>query len=50
MIAIVTMNVIIGYELQVCQLGINLATSSSEPYYPIYLFGLYNITTNAAHQ
>lgn len=48
MIAIVTMNVIVGYELQVRQLGVNLATSNGQPYYPIYLFGPYKLATVAA--
>ena len=48
MIAIVTLNVIVGYELQVRQLGIDLATSNGQPYYPIYLFGPYKLATVAA--
>lgn len=48
MIAIVTMNVIVGYELQVRQLGVDLATSNGQPYYPIYLFGPYKLATVAA--
>lgn len=48
MIAIVTLNVIVGYELQVRQLGIDRATSNGQPYYPIYLFGPYKLATVAA--
>ena len=48
MIAIVTMNVIVGYELQVRQFGVDLATSNGQPYYPIYLFGPYKLATVAA--
>ncbi|KAL4890157.1 MFS transporter [Aspergillus ambiguus] len=47
-IAIVTLNVIIGYELQVRKLGIETATSNGQPYYPIYLFGPYKLAAVAA--
>lgn len=47
-IAIVTLNVIIGYELQVRKLGIPAAESSGQPYYPIYLFGPYKLAAVAA--
>lgn len=47
MIAIVTLNVIVGYELQVRKLGLETATSNGQPYYPIYLFGPYKLATVA---
>lgn len=47
MIAIVTLNVIVGYELQVRKLGLETATSNGQPYYPIYLFGPYKLVTVA---
>ena len=47
MIAIVTLNVIVGYELQVRKLGLETATSNDQPYYPIYLFGPYKLATVA---
>ncbi|KAF4997390.1 hypothetical protein FDECE_12098 [Fusarium decemcellulare] len=43
MIALVTLNVIIGYELQVKKLGKERAESGGQPYYPIYLFGPYKL-------
>ncbi|PWY75463.1 MFS transporter [Aspergillus heteromorphus CBS 117.55] len=47
-VAIVTLNVIVGYELQVRKLGLELATSNGQPYYPIYLFGPYKLAAVAA--
>ncbi|PYH99783.1 hypothetical protein BO71DRAFT_138129 [Aspergillus ellipticus CBS 707.79] len=47
-VAIVTLNVIVGYELQVRKLGIEVATSNGQPYYPIYLFGPYKLAAVAA--
>ncbi|GKZ29492.1 hypothetical protein AbraIFM66950_005192 [Aspergillus brasiliensis] len=47
-IAIVTLNVIVGYELQVRKLGLEVATSNGQPYYPIYLFGPYKLAAVAA--
>lgn len=47
-ISIVTLNVIVGYELQVRQLGIQAAESNGQPYYPIYLFGPYKLAAVAA--
>jgi len=47
-ISIVTLNVIIGYELQVRQLGIQQAESNGQPYYPVYLFGPYKLAAVAA--
>ncbi|KAE8143677.1 hypothetical protein BDV38DRAFT_276763 [Aspergillus pseudotamarii] len=47
-ISIVTLNVIVGYELQVRKLGIEVATSNGQPYYPIYLFGPYKLAAVAA--
>ncbi|PGH20375.1 hypothetical protein AJ80_03643 [Polytolypa hystricis UAMH7299] len=46
-IAIITLNVIIGYELQVYKLGRVTAESHGQPYYPIYLFGPYKLVTVA---
>ncbi|PMD45983.1 hypothetical protein L207DRAFT_576866 [Hyaloscypha variabilis F] len=43
-IAIVTFNVIMAYELQVDQLGVTAETESSgQPYYLVYLFGPYKL-------
>ncbi|KAJ6115361.1 hypothetical protein N7486_001139 [Penicillium sp. IBT 16267x] len=47
-IAIVTLNVIVGYELQVRKLGITEAETNGQPYYPIYIFGPYKLTAVAA--
>ncbi|KAF7585490.1 hypothetical protein BBP40_010812 [Aspergillus hancockii] len=47
-ISIVTLNVIVGYELQVRKLGLEVATSNGQPYYPIYLFGPYKLAAVAA--
>ncbi|PYH85653.1 hypothetical protein BO82DRAFT_302115 [Aspergillus uvarum CBS 121591] len=47
-IAIVTFNVIVGYELQVRKLGVEVATSNGQPYYPIYIFGPYKLAAVAA--
>ncbi|RHZ43433.1 uncharacterized protein CDV56_101197 [Aspergillus thermomutatus] len=47
-VSIVTFNVIIGYELQVRKLGLEVATSNGQPYYPIYLFGPYKLAAVAA--
>ncbi|CEJ61560.1 hypothetical protein PMG11_10089 [Penicillium brasilianum] len=47
-IAIVTLNVIVGYELQVAKLGVTAAESNDQPYYPIYLFGPYKLAAVAA--
>lgn len=47
-ISIVTLNVIIGYELQVRKLGIATAESNGQPYYPIYIFGPYKLAAVAA--
>ncbi|KAJ6111432.1 hypothetical protein N7523_007493 [Penicillium sp. IBT 18751x] len=47
-ISIVTLNVIVGYELQVRKLGIQAAESNGQPYYPIYLFGPYKLAAVAA--
>lgn len=43
-----TLNVIVGYELQVRKLGLEAATSNGQPYYPIYLFGPYKLAAVAA--
>lgn len=42
-ISIVTLNVIVAYELQAKKLGIEKATSNGQPYYPVYLFGPYKL-------
>ncbi|KAL3457126.1 MFS transporter [Aspergillus heterothallicus] len=47
-IAIVTLNVIVGYELQIRKLGLEAGTSNGQPYYPIYLFGPYKLAAVAA--
>ncbi|KAL2818696.1 hypothetical protein BJX63DRAFT_383800 [Aspergillus granulosus] len=47
-IAIVTLNVIVGYELQIRKLGLEVGTSNGQPYYPIYLFGPYKLAAVAA--
>ncbi|KAL4747827.1 hypothetical protein BDW72DRAFT_7513 [Aspergillus terricola var. indicus] len=47
-IAIVTLNVIVGYELQIRKLGTDLGTSNGQPYYPIYLFAPYKLLAVAA--
>jgi len=45
MISIVTTTMIIGYELQVRNLGEKVATSNGQPYYPIYLLAPYRLAT-----
>ncbi|KAL7944133.1 hypothetical protein V8C42DRAFT_353954 [Trichoderma barbatum] len=47
-ITIITQIVIIGYELQVQQIGKTVATSTGQPYYPIYLLGPYRLAVVAA--
>ncbi|PCH07569.1 Brefeldin A sensitivity protein-related, domain of unknown function DUF2421 [Penicillium occitanis (nom. inval.)] len=47
-ISIVTLNVIVGYELQVRKLGLEVATSNDQPYYPIYIFGPYKLAAVVA--
>ncbi|EAW13475.1 uncharacterized protein ACLA_055220 [Aspergillus clavatus NRRL 1] len=47
-VSIVTLNVIVGYELQVRKLGLEVGTSNGQPYYPIYLFGPYKLAAVAA--
>ncbi|KAH8672385.1 hypothetical protein BGZ61DRAFT_105508 [Ilyonectria robusta] len=46
-IAIVTLNIIIAYELQVKAIGSDVAESNGQPYYPIYLFGPYKLAAVA---
>ncbi|KAI7760873.1 hypothetical protein LZL87_008085 [Fusarium oxysporum] len=48
MITIITQIVIIGYELQVRQLGEAVATQSGQPYYPTYLLALYRLAVVAS--
>jgi hypothetical protein len=43
LVCIVTQVLIIGYELEVRQLGVAQATSNGQPYYPIYLLGPYRL-------
>ena len=43
LICIVTQVLIIGYELEVRQLGVAQATSNGQPYYPIYLLAPYRL-------
>ncbi|KAH8694352.1 hypothetical protein BGZ61DRAFT_493928 [Ilyonectria robusta] len=47
MITITTQIVILGYELQVRQLGEAVATESGQPYYPTYLLAPYRLATVA---
>ncbi|KAL9611890.1 MAG: hypothetical protein Q9167_003504 [Letrouitia subvulpina] len=42
-ISIVTLNIIVAYELQAKKLGIERVTSNGQPYYPVYLFGPYKL-------
>ncbi|KAF7555437.1 hypothetical protein G7Z17_g2149 [Cylindrodendrum hubeiense] len=46
-IAIVTLNIIIAYELQVKAIGIEVAESNGQPYYPVYIFGPYKLAAVA---
>lgn len=46
-ICIVTTTMIIGYELQVRQVGEAVATSNGQAYYPIYLLAPYRLATVA---
>ncbi|EXK43462.1 hypothetical protein FOMG_02415 [Fusarium oxysporum f. sp. melonis 26406] len=48
MITIITQIVIIGYELQVRQLGEAVATQSGQPYYPTYLLAPYRLAVVAS--
>ncbi|KAK9426885.1 hypothetical protein V1505DRAFT_133199 [Lipomyces doorenjongii] len=48
MLMMVTEVLIIGYELEVRKLGVVLATSNGEPYYPLYLLAPYRLATVAA--
>ncbi|KAJ5110458.1 hypothetical protein N7532_000993 [Penicillium argentinense] len=47
-ISIVTLDVIVGYELQVKKIGVTAAESNGQPYYQIYLFGPYKLAAVAA--
>ncbi|KAH8194555.1 hypothetical protein TruAng_011277 [Truncatella angustata] len=47
MISMVTLTMIIGYQLQVIKIGIAVAESNSQPFYPIYEFGPYRLATVA---
>ena len=46
-LSMVTCILILGYELQVGTLGLKLATSNGQPYYPIYELGPYRLATVA---
>ncbi|KAF4431001.1 MFS transporter [Fusarium austroafricanum] len=48
MITIITQIIIIGYELQVRQLGKAVATESGQPYYPTYLLAPYGLVVVAS--
>ncbi|EXK77930.1 hypothetical protein FOQG_17379 [Fusarium oxysporum f. sp. raphani 54005] len=47
MITITTQIIILGYELQVRQLGEAVATQTGQPYYPIYLLAPYRLAAVA---
>ena len=47
-IFIITLTLIIGYELQVDKIGVKLSMSSGQPYYPIYELAPYRLATVAA--
>ncbi|KAI9667372.1 MAG: hypothetical protein M1821_000187 [Bathelium mastoideum] len=47
-ISVVTLTLIIGYELQVDKIGIKLSTSNGQPYYPIYTLAPYRLGAVAA--
>jgi hypothetical protein len=47
LLSMVTVILIIGYELQVGELGLKLATSNGQPYYPIYELAPYRLATVA---
>ncbi|SPO06922.1 uncharacterized protein DNG_09616 [Cephalotrichum gorgonifer] len=47
MITITTQIIILGYELQVRQLGETVATQSGQPYYPTYLLAPYRLAVVA---
>ena len=44
-LSMVTTILIIGYELQVVVIGIKLATSNGQPYYPLYELAPYRLVT-----
>ncbi|KAJ5528814.1 hypothetical protein N7527_002207 [Penicillium freii] len=46
-ISIITTSMIIGYELQVRQVGEAVATSNGQPFYPIYLLAPYRLAVVA---
>ncbi|KAK9770272.1 hypothetical protein SCAR479_13013 [Seiridium cardinale] len=47
MISMVTLTMIIGYQLQVRKIGIAVSESNNQPFYPIYEFGPYRLATVA---
>ncbi|KAI1871436.1 uncharacterized protein JN550_004430 [Neoarthrinium moseri] len=47
MICMVTITLIIGYELQVLKIGVKVSESNNQPYYPIYEFAPYRLATVA---
>ena len=48
MVSKVTLCMILGYELQVDKIGIAIASSSGQLYYPIYELGPYRLATVSA--
>ena len=45
MISVVTVTMIVGYELQVRKIGVQAATTTGQPAYPIYQLGPYRLAT-----
>ena len=45
MISVVTATMIVGYELQVRKIGVQAATTTGQPAYPIYQLGPYRLAT-----
>ncbi|KAL9073282.1 MAG: hypothetical protein Q9157_004813 [Trypethelium eluteriae] len=47
-ISIVTLTLILGYELQVTKIGVKVSTSNGQPYYPTYELAPYRLATVVA--
>ena len=47
-LSVVTLTLILGYELQVDKIGIKVSTSTGQPYYPVYTLGPYRLATVAS--
>ncbi|KAL9096819.1 MAG: hypothetical protein Q9165_000783 [Trypethelium subeluteriae] len=47
-ISIVTLTLILGYELQVAKVGVKFSTSNGQPYYPTYELAPYRLATVVA--